>query len=102
MRVALELKDFSKYPFLKESQEFMGRDTEAIDQFLLSTAGKVAVRHAMDRIRAALRPRGTVLSEAELPADSLGVKMAVSGYVLARIIISCARDRGLAERLSST
>jgi len=100
MRVALELKDFSKYPFLKESQEFMGRDTEAIDQFLLSTAGKVAVRHAMDRIRAALRPRGTVLSETELPADSLGVKMAVSGYVLARIIISCARDRGLAERLA--
>jgi DNA primase large subunit len=100
MRVALELKDFSKYPFLKESQEFMGRDTEAIDKFLLSTAGKVAVRHAMERIRAALRPRGSPPPAEELPADSLGVKMAVSGYVLARIIVSCTRDRGLAERLA--
>ena len=100
MRVALELKDFAKYPFLKESQEFMGRDTEAIDQFLLSTAGKVAVRHAMERIRAALKPRGNSQPDVELPADSLGVKMAVSGYVVARIIVSCVRDRGLAERLA--
>jgi DNA primase large subunit len=100
MRVALELKDFAKYPFLKESQEFMGRDTEAIDQFILSTPGKVAVRHAMERIRAALRSRKSPHSDEDLPADSLGVKMAVSGYVLARVIVSCTRDRGLAERLA--
>jgi DNA primase large subunit len=100
MRVALELKDFAKYPFLKESQEFMGRSTEVIDQFLLSTAGKVAVRHAAERIRASLRHSTRAQAGEELPGDNLGVKMAVSGYVLARIIVSCSRDRSLAERLA--
>jgi DNA primase large subunit len=100
MRVALEQKDLAKYPFLKESQEFMGRTTEVLDQFLLSAAGKVAVRHAMERIRLSLRSgKGEQKSE-ELPSDSLGVKIEVSGYVLARIIISCSRDRSLAERLA--
>ncbi len=100
MRVALELKDFAKYPFLKESQEFMGRSTEAIDQFLLSNSGKIAVRHAMERIRASLRQGSRGETGEEVPSDNIGVKMAVSGYVLARVIISCSRDRSLADRLA--
>jgi len=100
MRVALELKEFAKYPFLKESQEFMGRSTEAIDRFLLSNSGKIAVRHAMERIHASLRqgPRGD--TGMEVPSDNIGVKMAVSGYVLARVIVSCSRDRSLGDRLA--
>lgn len=98
MRVALELKDFSKYPFLKESQQFIGRDTDSVEQFLQSNAGKIALKHAMERIRASLRASDR--DPPDPPADSLGVKISVSGYVLARIIVSCASDRALAERLA--
>ncbi|NYT08152.1 MAG: DNA primase regulatory subunit PriL [Methanomicrobiales archaeon] len=100
MRVALELKDFAKYPFLKESQQFMGRNADSIEEFLSSNSGKIALRHAMDRIRAALRPSGQRDREEDLPSDGLGVKISVSGYVLARIIVSCAGDRSLVERLA--
>jgi DNA primase large subunit len=96
MRVALELKDFSKYPFLKESQQFIGKDADSVEQFLRSNAGKIALKHAMERIRASLRTSDRC---PDLPADRLGVKISVSGYVLARIIVSCASDRALVERL---
>ena len=99
MRVALELKDFAKYPFLKESQLFMGRDADSIDQFLHSNAGKIALKHAMERVRISLRASDRYDGSQDLPADSLGVKISVSGYVLARIIVSCASDRALIERL---
>lgn len=100
MRVALELRDFAKYPFLKESQQFMGRNADTIEAFLHSNSGKIAVRHAMDRVRAALRVSEQREEVQNLPSDSLGVKISVSGYVLARIIVSCARDRVLVERLA--
>jgi DNA primase large subunit len=100
MRVALELRDFAKYPFLKESQQFMGRDTDTIEEFLHSNSGKIALRHAMDRIRAALRASEPRENTEDLPADSLGVKISVSGYVIARIIVSCSGDRALVERLA--
>ena len=100
MRVALELRDFAKYPFLKESQQFMGRNADTIEEFLHSNSGKIALRHAMDRIRAALRASDPREDVQGLPADSMGVKISVSGYVLARIIVSCAGDRALVERLA--
>ena len=100
MRVALELRDFAKYPFLKESQQFMGRNADTIEAFLHSNSGKIALRHAMDRVRSALRASEQREEVQNLPSDSLGVKISVSGYVLARIIVSCARDRVLVERLA--
>jgi DNA primase large subunit len=100
MRVALELRDFAKYPFLKESQQFMGRNTDIIEEFLCSSPGKIALRHAMDRVRAALRSPGQQDDMRDIPSDNLGVKISVSGYVLARIIVSCTKDRSLIERLA--
>ena len=38
-------------------------------------------------------------NEERIPSDSIDVKLSISGYVLARIIISCAADRALMERL---
>lgn len=99
MRVALDLKDFAKYPFLKESQQFMGRDADSVDQFLHTNTGKIALKHAMERVRTSLRAFDNRDGSQDLPADSLGVKISVSGYVLARIIVSCASDRALIERL---
>lgn len=100
MRVALELRDFAKYPFLKESQQFMGRNADTIDEFLRSNSGKIALRHAMDRVRSALRQSGQREEVQDLPSDGLGVKISISAYVLARIIVSCTRDRSLVERLA--
>lgn len=100
MRVSLELRDLAKYPFLKESQQFIGATSEdTLDRFLESTPGRVAVRHAMERIRSSLHlPDGDEGPEL-VPADSIDVKLAISGYVVARILVSCASDRSLMDRL---
>jgi DNA primase large subunit len=100
MRVTLELRDFAKYPFLKESQQFMGRNADSIEDFLQSNPGRIALRHAMDRVRAALRASEQREEVRDLASDSLGVKISVSGYVLARILISCTGDRSLVDRLA--
>ncbi|MDD1709917.1 MAG: DNA primase regulatory subunit PriL [Methanoregulaceae archaeon] len=99
MRVSLELKDLAKYPFLKESQQFIGASTDTLEQFLSGASGRIAVRHAMERIRISLRMGDRDGSSERIPSDSIDVKLSISGYVLARIIISCATDRALMERL---
>jgi len=99
MRVSLELKDLAKYPFLKESQQFIGTSTDTIEQFLLGASGKIAVRHAMERVRVSLRMAERDGNSERIPSDSIDVKLSISAYVLARIIISCAADRALIERL---
>jgi DNA primase large subunit len=99
MRVSLELKDLAKYPFLKESQQFIGASADTLDRFLNGASGRIAVRHAMERIRFSLRMGDRDGNEERIPSDSIDVKLSISGYVLARIIISCAADRALMERL---
>jgi DNA primase large subunit len=99
MRVSLELKDLAKYPFLKESQQFIGTSADTLDQFLAQASGRIAVRHAMERIRVSLRMAERDDNPERIPSDSIDVKLSISGYVLARIIISCAGDRALTERL---
>jgi len=102
MRVSLETRDFAKYPFLKESQQFMLQNHESSDHFLNSSPGKVAIRYAVERIRRALSHSGHP-GEAEsipLPSDNLGVRLEVSSYALSRILVSCAKDRALIDRLT--
>lgn len=104
MRVSLDTKDFAKYPFLKESQQFMLQNHESVDTFLHSSPGKVAVRYAVDRIRRALShqgPAGAGDDEGQtLPSDNLGIRLEVSSYALSRILVSCAKDRALIDRLT--
>src|SRR5690606_41862842 len=92
MRVSLELKDLAKYPFLKESQQFIGASTDTIEQFLAGASGRIAVRHAMERIRVSLRMAARDGNSERIPSDSIDVKLSISGYVLARIIISCRSE----------
>lgn len=99
MRVSLELKDLARYPFLKESQQFIGASADTLDRFLSSASGRIAVRHAMERIRISLRIMERDRDEERIPSDSIDVKISIAGYVLARIIISCTADRALMERL---
>jgi DNA primase large subunit len=100
MRVSLELKDLAKYPFLRESQQFMGTSADTLEDFLHAAQGKIAVRHAIGRIHTALRGTDRDKEALPLPADSIDVRIAVSGYALARILVSCAADRSLVERLA--
>jgi DNA primase large subunit len=103
MRVSLETRDFAKYPFLKESQQYMLRENESLEKFLQRSAGKVALSHAVERVRQAVAFTGPTLpspSVPELPSDQLGVRLEITSFVLARVLVSCARDRALMERLA--
>lgn len=102
MRVSLELKDFAKYPFLKESQQFIAAYSQGVEQFINSNPGKVALRYAMERVEGVLRSAENTADKnpEEVPSDSFGVKMSISGYALARVIVSCTKERNVMERLS--
>jgi len=103
MRVSLETKDFAKYPFLKESQQFMLQENESLDKFLQRSAGKVALSHAVERVKRAVAFTGPVppsFPVSDLPSDQLGVRMEITSFVLARVLVSCARERALMERLA--
>ncbi len=100
MKVELDLKDLAKYPFLKESQDFMGNFS--LQAFLASDTGKNALERAVERVIAALAPR----QEAEEPksgsvsSDEVSVRMEVAAYALARVLVSCGGDRFLMDRLA--
>lgn len=102
MRVSLDTKDFAKYPFLKESQQFIAAYSQGAEQFICSNPGKVALRYAMERIEYALTSGENTAEKAPdtVPTDSFGVKMSVSGYALARVLASCTGERTVMERLS--
>ena len=102
MRVSLELKDFAKYPFLKESQQFIAGHAENIEEFINSNPGKISLKYAMERVEGALgNPEGSGMRESHaVPSDNFGVKMSVSGYALARVLVTCSGERNVIERLS--
>jgi len=77
MRVSLDTRDFAKYPFLKESQQFMLQNHESVDTFLRSGPGKVALKYAVERIRRALSPAGHTgeVEDPSLPSDNLGIRL---------------------------
>jgi len=101
MRVTLDLKDFVKYPFLKESQQFIGSYADSIEEFIQTNTGKIALRYALGRVRDALGDRENREKDSSSPgSDSFGVKQAVASYALARVLVSCQNDRSLIERLT--
>jgi len=102
MRVSLETRDFAKYPFLKESQQFMLQNHESVDTFLQSSAGKVAIRYAVERVQRALSHAAQAIDtgSSSVPSDNLGVRLEVSSYALARVLVSCGKERALIDRLT--
>lgn len=103
MRVSLETRDFVKYPFLKESQRFMLQTRESLETFLQRSSGKVALSHAVERVRRALSSAGPLaqgISDSDLPSDQPRVRMEITSFVLARVLVSCAGNRALMERLA--
>ena len=102
MGLVLELKDYARYPFLKESQQFIAQHEDSLESFLQTNTGKIALTRGVERVLAAIHARHSLETgeETETPSDSHGVKLSVSGYALARVIVSCLRDRALTERLT--
>jgi DNA primase large subunit len=101
MSLVLELRDYARYPFLKESQQFIAQYADSLEGFLQTNTGKIALARGVERVRSAIQARHTGEGgEEETPSDHLGVKLSVSGYALARVIVSCLRDRALTDRLT--
>jgi len=100
-RVSLDLHDFAKYPFLKESQAFVAEYADSLEDFLRTHSGRIALNHAVIRVNAALNLKTDEQPEIpdEHPKDRFGVKLAVAGYALARVLVSCIRDRVMIDRL---
>lgn len=100
-RVSLELSDLVKYPFLKESQSFVAEYADSLESFLSSHTGKIALNHAVTRLMTAigLKPDEDIEPFPGQPTDRFGVKLAVAGYALARVLVSCTRDRLMIDRL---
>ena len=96
MRGRLDRKDLAKYPFLKEAQEWVSGRTGSLPEFFSSNYGRIAARHAVERIREAMeggRP----------PApgpERLDPDREVYAYAIARVLVSCTKDRLLMDRLS--
>jgi DNA primase large subunit len=101
MRVQLDLHDLIKYPFLKESQSFVADTTGSLEQFLGTHTGKIALNHAVTRVDQAIHPQrrnARELADSSM-TDKFGVKLAVTSYALARVLVSCIRDRSMIDRL---
>jgi DNA primase large subunit len=104
MKVELDVKDLAKYPFLKESQEFIGNFSETLDRFLASNSGKVALKHASERVIDAIASRKEHQKGRKkawkVPSDQTGVRIEIASYALARVLVSCIGDRFLIDRLT--
>ncbi len=98
MKVALELKDFAKYPFLKESQQFIREYADTIGEFIGTNPGKIALRRATGRVSDALGLNEEKNPDS-VPTERFQVKLEVAGYALARVLVSCQEDRSIIDRL---
>jgi DNA primase large subunit len=97
----LDQKDLIHLPFLKEAQQFLGDFASPLDTFLPTSLGERVVTRAYARVAMAVRKgrsdQGRTLSRAT--TDALGIRIEIASFVLARIIVSCVKDRSLIERL---
>jgi DNA primase large subunit len=102
MRVRIDEKDFINYPFLKESQNFVSSYAGSPEQFLGTSTGKAALSQAKERILIAIAGNSGagVAARTTPPTDSESIKVIVSGYALARVIISCMKDRMVIDRFT--
>lgn len=97
MKVGLDHKVLVKYPFLKESQDLVRGHTESLDRFLSGNPGKSAVSRAKDRVENALSSKKQF---DESDPGRLPPELEIASYAIARILISCTKERALIERFA--
>lgn len=102
MRVQIDEKDFINYPFLKESQNFVSSYAGSPERFLGTPTGKTALAQAKERILFSIAGKSDPMAAVHPapPTNSEGVKVIVSGYALARVILSCMKDRLVIDRFT--
>jgi len=95
MRVQLDRRDLAKYPFLKEAQEWVAGRAGTLGQFLPSSYGKVAARNGARRVIGAITGE-----DPPFALRSMDPERDVFSYALARVLVSCSKERGLIDRLT--
>ncbi|MDD1676345.1 MAG: DNA primase large subunit PriL [Methanomicrobiales archaeon] len=102
MKVELDLRDLAQFPFLKESQDFIGNLTGTLDEFISGAEGGAALSRAVERVKAALprREGDAIPAPPTFPVDAAKIRTEIASYALARVLVSCAQDRFLIDRLS--
>ena len=95
MRVQLDRRDLAKYPFLKEAQDWVAGRTGTLEQFLLTNYGNVAARNGKQRVLDAITGEGSGAGQQRFDPEH-----EVFSYALARVLVSCAKDRALIDRLT--
>ena len=48
MGLVLELRDYARYPFLKESQQFIAQHEDSLEGFLQTNTGKIALTRGVE------------------------------------------------------
>lgn len=91
--LVLDLKDLAKYPFLKESQEYVSKRVPSFEQFIQSNYGRSVLNRAGERVIASLHPKRDDTDE-----RSQDPEHTLFSYGLARVIVSCIGERGITER----
>jgi DNA primase large subunit len=97
MAIALDRKELVKYPFLKESQQMVRRHTDSLDSFLSGSDGQATLARAKERAFEALN---TKYEFSATDVHRLRPELEIASYALARILVSCAGDRVLIDRLT--
>ena len=98
--VTLDRKDLAKYPFLKESQAYIGTISSSLEQYLDSPGGRVAMREATLMLEHALSFSGKETPPLpDIPPDQEAATIIIATYPVSRIMVSCAQDRMLIDRL---
>ena len=92
MRLAVEPRDLTHYPFLKESKEFLAARGIKMNDFAASALGRRYLDVAVVRVQFAIDGK-------EIYPESQDVVSDIATYVLARVLVSCIKDRNLIERL---
>ena len=93
MRLAVEPRDLTHYPFLKESQEFLAARGIKMNDLTASALGRRYLDAAVERVACAIDGKEIYPESSDAVAD-------IATYVLARVLVSCIKDRNLIERLA--
>ncbi len=90
---AVELRDLVHYPFLPEAQKILASRGISIDSLSTSTSGQQYLGKACSRVMYALDGKNLY------PEDTSGDNISdIITYVLARILVSCVKDRMTIQR----
>ena len=95
MRVALEKRDYPKYPFLKEAKELIDKNTRPLDRYLKSQKGKKTTEFAFQRLLSSIEHERD--EKINFPKE-LEIEDLIASFYIARVIVSCINDRGIFEK----